>query len=69
VLAGEPGPTRDVVLLNTAAALVAAEAVANFEEGIVQAAASIDSGRAATAMDDFIALTQEFAAVRELAVT
>ncbi len=69
VLGGEPGPTRDVVLLNTAAALVAAEAVANFEEGIVQAAASIDSGRAAAALDSFVTLTQEFAVVRELAVT
>lgn len=46
VLDGEIGPRRDIVLLNAAGALLAAEAVVGFEEGLVRAAESIDSGRA-----------------------
>jgi anthranilate phosphoribosyltransferase len=69
VLAGETGPTRDVVLLNAAAALRAADAVPDLETGIARAAESIDSGRAQAALDAFVALTQAFAAARELAVT
>ena len=46
VLAGEPGPRRDVVLLNAAAALLAAGRVGGLEDGIHLAAATIDSGAA-----------------------
>jgi len=46
VLSGEPGPKRDVVLLNAAYALVAAGKAATPQEGINLAAAAIDSGRA-----------------------
>jgi anthranilate phosphoribosyltransferase len=46
VLAGEPGPRRDVVLLNAAAALVVAGRAPGLREGIAQAAATIDSGAA-----------------------
>ena len=46
VLQGEPGPRRDVVLLNAAAALEVAGKAASLEEGIGVAAASIDSGAA-----------------------
>ena len=46
VLTGELGPRRDAVLLNSAAALIAAGRAANFDEGLRQAAASIDSGAA-----------------------
>ena len=49
VLAGIPGPRRDVVLLNAAAAFVVAGSAPSFEEGITQAANAIDSG-AATAL-------------------
>jgi len=68
VLAGEPGPTRDVVLLNAAAALVAADAAPDIAAGIIRAAESIDSGRAQVALESFVALTQGFAA-RELVRT
>jgi len=44
ILRGERGPRRDVVLLNTAPALVAAGAVSTWKEGIRLAAESIDSG-------------------------
>ena len=46
VLRGEHGPRRDVVLLNAAAALFAAEQVGSLREGIPVAARAIDSGAA-----------------------
>jgi anthranilate phosphoribosyltransferase len=47
VLAGEKSPRRDVVLLNAAAALVAAGRADRIADAIVLAAQSIDSGAAA----------------------
>jgi anthranilate phosphoribosyltransferase len=47
VLRGEPGVRRDVVLLNTAAALLVAGVVERMEEGIERAALTIDAGEAA----------------------
>jgi len=52
VLAGEQGAARDIVLLNTGAALVVAEAARNLEEGIEMARAAIDSGAAAAKLDE-----------------
>jgi anthranilate phosphoribosyltransferase len=46
VLAGEPGPCRDVVLLNAGAALLVARRGLDLAEGIAVAASTIDSGRA-----------------------
>ncbi|MDR7438533.1 MAG: anthranilate phosphoribosyltransferase [Armatimonadota bacterium] len=46
VLQGERGPRRDVVLLNAAAALVAAGAAEDLREGIARAVEAIDSGAA-----------------------
>jgi len=62
ILAGERGPHRDIVLLNAAAALVAADVATGFADGIARAAASIDSGRALAAMETFVRLTQEMEA-------
>src|SRR6266566_2588461 len=47
VLAGEKSPRRDIVLMNAAAALVAAGKGANMSAGVALAAKSIDSGAAA----------------------
>ena len=47
VLGGEPGPARDVVLLNAGAALFVAGVVPNVADGVACAAEAIDSGRAA----------------------
>lgn len=47
ILACEPGPQRDIVVVNAATALVAAGAAPNFREAAQLAAYSIDSGRAA----------------------
>lgn len=46
VLAGTAGPYRDIVLLNSAAALVIAEEAENLDEGISRAQTAIDSGAA-----------------------
>jgi anthranilate phosphoribosyltransferase len=51
VLSGTPGPRRDVVLLNAAAALVVAGRAADLRDGARQAAAAIDYGRARTQLD------------------
>jgi anthranilate synthase/phosphoribosyltransferase len=62
VLGGEHGPRRDVVLLNAAAALVAAGEVDDFAEGVVRARESIDSGRAGEVLEALVALTQRLGA-------
>ncbi len=54
VLKGEPGPPRDVVLLNTAAVFVAAEKVSSLRDGIGMARESIDSGRAIKKLEEMI---------------
>jgi len=46
LLDGEPGPRRDIVTLNAAAALLVAGRVGTLREGVAMAAESIDSGRA-----------------------
>jgi len=46
VLSGAKGPQRDIVLVNSAAALVAAGKARDFLEGMTLAAASIDTGSA-----------------------
>jgi anthranilate phosphoribosyltransferase len=44
ILEGEPGPPRDVVLLNAAAALIIAGRADDFAAGVRCAADAIDSG-------------------------
>jgi anthranilate phosphoribosyltransferase len=51
LLAGERGPRRDIVLFNSAAALLVAGRVATLAEGVAQAAESVDSGSAARALE------------------
>jgi anthranilate phosphoribosyltransferase len=46
VLSGEAGPARDIVVINAAAALVAAGSAANFREAAAMASAAILSGAA-----------------------
>ena len=58
ILAGETGPKRDVVLLNAAAALQVAGAAGSLIEGIAQAAESIDEGKAASVLSDWVELSQ-----------
>ncbi len=46
LLDGAPGPYRDAVVLNAAAALVVAGAAADLKEGAARAAEALDSGKA-----------------------
>jgi anthranilate phosphoribosyltransferase len=50
VLTGIPGARRDIVLLNAAAALVAAGLAGDLKEGVAQGAEAIDSGQAAATL-------------------
>lgn len=51
VLAGEPGPHRDIVVLNAAAGLLAGGAVDDLAAGVQAAQACLDDGRAASVLD------------------
>jgi len=46
ILGGEKGPKRDIVILNSALAIYAANAAGSIEEGVKKAQESIDSGAA-----------------------
>ncbi len=59
VLEGEPGPARDVSLINASAAIVAAGLAPGFVEGVARAAAAIDSGAALGAMERAAAMSRE----------
>jgi anthranilate phosphoribosyltransferase len=54
ILAGEPGPLRDVVVINAAAALIAADVADGFPAGIELARASLDSGSAGSALEQMV---------------
>lgn len=57
ILAGELGPKRDIVVLNSAYALVAAQRVDNIEAGLQMARAAIDDGSARAKLADLIRIT------------
>jgi len=57
VLAGEPGPHRDIVTLNAAAGLVAAGLTDDLASGLEAARASIDGGHAAAALDRLVSVS------------
>jgi anthranilate phosphoribosyltransferase len=51
VLTGIPGARREIVLLNAAAALVAAGLAGDLKEGVAKGAEAIDSGQAAATLE------------------
>ncbi len=59
ILAGESSPRRDIVLLNAAAALVAAGKVDTIGEGVPIAAESIDTGAANQKLAALISFTDQ----------
>jgi anthranilate phosphoribosyltransferase len=63
VLGGEPGPMRDVVVLNAAAGLVVGGAAADLAEGLEQAGRAIDEGRAAAVLERLVACSREAASL------
>lgn len=60
ILKGEEGPKRDIVVLNAAAALVAAEKAKDIEEGIKLAEESINQGEALEKLKKLIECTNKF---------
>jgi anthranilate phosphoribosyltransferase len=59
ILEGESGPRRNVVLINTAAALVAVGKAGDLAEGIRQAQESIDAGAAAEKLERLVQYTKD----------
>jgi anthranilate phosphoribosyltransferase len=59
ILNGQPGPKRDIVLINAAAAFIAVGLDNSFKEGIERAKSSIDSGQAKEKLQQLIAFTQQ----------
>jgi len=57
VLRGDKGPARDVVLLNSGAALYVSGTAATIAEGLRLAAESIDSGKARQKLEQLIQMT------------
>ena len=57
MLDGTPGPIRDIVLLNTAAALIVAGKVEALRDGVAMASEAIDSGAAHATLDKLIEIT------------
>lgn len=62
VLSGEPGPHRDVALLNAGAAIYVADEADDISAGVRSAAEAVDSGAARRALERLTALTEELAA-------
>jgi anthranilate phosphoribosyltransferase len=58
ILKGDPGPQRDVVLLNAAAGLVAGDLSARLEQGLELASDAIDSGRALAKLEKLVELSR-----------
>ncbi len=61
VLDNQPGPARDIVVLNAGLALYAANVCASVEQGIARAAQVLASGQARTRLQQLVALTQQLA--------
>jgi anthranilate phosphoribosyltransferase len=57
VLEGKPGPARDIVCLNAAAAIAAGGKAADIEEGWQLALNSIDNGKAGEALETMVAVS------------
>lgn len=62
VLGGAPGPHRDIVVLNAGAGLVVAGLATDLADGIERAAAAIDAGAAAAALDRLVSSSSAAAA-------
>lgn len=60
VLAGKPGAARDIVLLNSAAAIYCAHNEFSFEQALKHAKIAIDSGKASQCFTQLRQLTQTF---------
>lgn len=64
VLAGEPGPARDIAVLNAGAAIYVGGGDETLEESVRVAEAAIDDGRAAATLERLAAFTRGLALAR-----
>jgi len=62
VLDNQPGPARDIVMLNSGVALYAADVACTMAEGVSMAREAIASGRARAKLAEFVGVTQSLAA-------
>ncbi len=62
VLDNEPGPARDIVILNAGVALYAANLAGSMADGVGMAREALASGKALAKMHQFVARTKELAA-------
>src|SRR3954466_8227959 len=61
IFAGEPGPQRDLAVLNAGAAIYVSGRVETLQDGVQAAQDAIDSGRATATLDHLVALSGELA--------
>jgi len=61
IFAGEPGPSRDLAVLNAAAAIFAGGGAGSLADGVRAARDAIDTGAAAAALERFVAHPRELA--------
>jgi anthranilate phosphoribosyltransferase len=61
-LEGAPGPAQDIVVLNAAVALYAADCASTIAQGVVMARSAVSDGSARRKLDEFVAATRELAA-------
>src|SRR5262247_3367566 len=61
LLDGEVGPKRDIVLMNSAAALVAGGKARDLKDGVSRAVEAIDSGAARSKLQALVSLSQKLA--------
>ena len=59
ILDGEKGPKRDVVVVNAAAALMAAGVADDFPQAVARAGEAVDSGAAAAKLDALVRYVRE----------
>jgi len=59
VLNNEPGPARDIVILNAGVALYAANVALTMADGVGMARGAVESGRALAKMHQFVSRTKE----------
>jgi len=58
ILAGSPGPPRDVVLMNAAAVLLVGDSVATLQQGVALSEEAVDSGQALAKLEQLIEFGQ-----------
>lgn len=61
ILDGEPGPKRDLAVLNGGAAIYAAGRAESIADGVSQAAEAVDSGAAKETLGSYVRLSEELA--------